>query len=319
MPEPYAKPHLSYERQVGKLIERGLHVPDVAAAAELLRHIGYYRLTGYLHSFRPIDEAGPDGHDQRLNSYVEGSTFEQVVALWRFDRGLRLLLLDGLEQFEMSLRTSLAYRAGMIDPFIHHRPELLAQAFVDGSPSPYDEWLEKYEKRLRESKNEAFVKWFEHKYESRLPIWTAIEILEVGQAVRLIHGLPTDLRRQIAGDFGLARPRAFESWINSLNGVRNFCAHHARLWNRTLITIASRPREGEIPRLDHLADLDGVARVKVYAPIAFLVWCLDRTPWGADWKRELIRHLRTFPDLPQGSLANAGFPEEWESLELWAQ
>jgi abortive infection bacteriophage resistance protein len=117
----------------------------------------------------------------------------------------------------------------------------------------------------------------------------------------------------------MGRPKAFESWLAALNGVRNFSAHHARLWNRTLVAVASRPRTGEIAALDHLATLDDVARVKVYSPIAFLVWVLGTTPWGAEWKSQLIGHLESFPGLPQGSLANAGFPDGWRSLELWTR
>lgn len=321
---PYEKPHLTYDEQIDKLIARGLEVADRDAAAATLKLIGYYRLSAYLHTFRPPNPEGASGLDERLNSYLLGSTYEQAVELLTFDRALRLALLDGLEQFEIALRTSLAYNAGTLDPFVHLRPDLLTDEFTnrftsDGQeqPSAYDKWMMKYLERLENSKNEAFVKWFAHKYDDRLPIWVAVEIFEFGQTSRLIQGLPLGQRRQIAEDFGFLTQKDFGSWIASLNGIRNFCAHHSRLWNRSLVTIAARPKSGEIPELDHLRDLDDVSRVKIYAPIAVLAWVLSRNESGRNWTIRLRAVLDSFPSLPSGSLGNAGFPDNWRKLPLW--
>jgi abortive infection bacteriophage resistance protein len=321
---PYEKPHVTYEEQIDKLIERGLEVSDRDAAAATLRLIGYYRLSAYLHTFRPPKPDGASGHDERLNSYLPGSSYEQAVELLMFDRALRLVLLDGLEQFEIALRTSVAYNAGTLDPFVHLRPDLLTDEFTNRPisegleyPSAYDRWMVKYLERLESSKNEAFVKWFAHKYDDRLPIWVAVEIFEFGQTSRLIQGLPLGQRRQIAEDFGFLTQKDFGSWIASLNGIRNFCAHHSRLWNRSLVTIAARPKSGDIPELDHLRGLDDVSRVKIYAPIAVLVWVLSRNESGQAWKIRLRTVLDSFPSLPSGSLANAGFPANWGELPLW--
>ncbi len=321
---PYEKPHLTYEEQIDKLIGRGLEVADRDGAAATLRLIGYYRLSAYLHTLRPPKPDGASGHDERLNSYLPGSSYEQAVELLMFDRALRLVLLDGLEQFEIALRTSVAYNAGTLDPFVHLRPDLLTDEFTNRPtsegleyPSAYDKWMVKYLERLESSKNEAFVKWFAHKYDDRLPIWVAVEIFEFGQTSRLIQGLPLGQRRQIAEDFGFFTQKDFGSWIASLNGIRNFCAHHSRLWNRSLVTIAARPKSGEIPELDHLRDLDDVSRVKIYAPMTVLVWVLSRNESGRAWKSRLRTVLDSFPSLPSGSLANSGFPDNWRELPLW--
>lgn len=325
MVDPYAKPHLDYDEQLLKLEARGLHVQDRPRALNALRHIGYYRLSAYLHTFRQHAAEPASFPDHRLDAYVAGSTFETVLDLWRFDRRLRLLVLDGLEHVEISLRTSLAYRAGAVDAFIHHRPDLLAPEFsrrtggsAGTSPSPHDEWLVRYLERVRRSGDEAFVKWFHHQYDGRLPIWVAIELLEFGQTSRLLQGLPLAQRRMIASDFGVDEPRMFSTWVASFNGLRNVAAHHSRLWNRSLTSVARRPKQGQIELLDHLSDLDEVARVKVYAPLAMTVWLLRDSAEGRSWVGAVKRTLATFPDLPQGSLQNAGFPAGWEDLEVWS-
>ena len=51
------KKHLSLTEQVALLESRGLVIADKQAAEELLYHVNYYRLSGYLHGFKQEDKA----------------------------------------------------------------------------------------------------------------------------------------------------------------------------------------------------------------------------------------------------------------------
>ncbi|WP_181027135.1 Abi family protein [Rathayibacter sp. AY1E9] len=327
MGSPYAKPHLSYESQLAQLEQRGLIISDRTLASEALRSIGYYRLSAYLHTFRKIKSERDKDFDERLDEFEPGVDFTDAYSLWKFDRDLRLVLLDGLETFETALRASLAYWAGAQDPFIHLRPDLLSETFtetppdVDGVPqaSSYSEWLDKYDERLEGAKSEVFIRWFFHRYEGKLPIWTAVEILELGQLVRLLRALPISVRRNVARDFGVDTPKMFISWASALNGLRNYCAHHARLWNRGLVNSPARPKRGQIEHLDHLQQLDQVAARKIYSPLATLVWMLSRRSLWRDYRSRVVSVLATFPETPYTSLSVAGFPTDWRDEDLWVQ
>lgn len=50
---PLIKPHLEYPELVARLKERGMIIPDEARAIRKLSQIGYYRLSGFLHSLAP--------------------------------------------------------------------------------------------------------------------------------------------------------------------------------------------------------------------------------------------------------------------------
>jgi abortive infection bacteriophage resistance protein len=61
----YLKPALDYERQADLLMRRGLQA-NRKVLVERLKSVNYYRLTGYLHTFRkrdaqwnPLDEYQP--------------------------------------------------------------------------------------------------------------------------------------------------------------------------------------------------------------------------------------------------------------------
>jgi abortive infection bacteriophage resistance protein len=114
----YSKPWLSVDEQVDQLHRRGVHVPDRAAAAALLREVGYYRLTGYLYPFREsiwTERAGRTSVTV-LDTYRAGTTFTEAAVLLAFDRQLRLLVIEGVERIEVAIRTHLAHVLGRSSP-----------------------------------------------------------------------------------------------------------------------------------------------------------------------------------------------------------
>jgi len=94
----------SYSEQISHLQERGLIIDDKAAAEKALAAIGYYRLSGYAYSFRVFDEnAAKNALNRRLSTFRKGSCFTDIVALYRFDRALRLPALEAMEIIEPAL------------------------------------------------------------------------------------------------------------------------------------------------------------------------------------------------------------------------
>ena len=74
---------------VDRLADRGLIIPDRGRALRYLRHIGYYRLSPYT---IPFQQGGTE-HLLR-----DGTSFDDVLDLYVFDRALRLLVMDALER-----------------------------------------------------------------------------------------------------------------------------------------------------------------------------------------------------------------------------
>lgn len=110
----YEKQPLTFESQADQLLLRGLE-GDRQDLIKRLRTTNYYRFTSYLYAFR----------DQGEN-YRPGTSLEQVWDLYRFDHGLRLLLLDALETIEVHARTQLAYHfAHAHDAFAYLNPACL--------------------------------------------------------------------------------------------------------------------------------------------------------------------------------------------------
>ena len=93
---PFTKRFESSENLVNLLESRGLQICDRNKAIQYLDNIGYYRLSAYMY---PLLKMPKTAH-----LYKEGSTFEKVMMLYRFDKKLRLLMFNEIEKIEIAIR-----------------------------------------------------------------------------------------------------------------------------------------------------------------------------------------------------------------------
>jgi len=310
-----------------------MHITDTVAAASCLGRIGYYRLSGYWYSDRKshilLDEKSgnfiphPDtGFSQVIveDDFKDGTTFQQVMDLYVFDKKLRLLLLDAIERIEVAMRVDIALLIGNRSPLVHRDPNELHGQFskkIDPATGQtgHTKWLARLDESFDRSKDE-FVKHFKRKYAGqKLPIWIAVELWDFGMMSVFLSGMKIADEDRLAAKYNLPRKGLLTS-IRNLNNVRNMCAHHSRLWNRSPADQISCPKQGEVPLLDHLAD-DKIAQSRIYATVAVIQYFLRTIHPTSTWGERLKMHIATFPTSKVNNIAQAGFPSRWEDLPLW--
>ncbi len=99
----------------------------------------------------------------------------------------------------------------------------------------YDSFIAKAKQcfgRCHEPFADHFTKKNEDSHELP-PYWIIVESFDFGLISKLYKGSPKPVRKTIANELGIQMP-VVTSWLHAINTVRNMCAHHARLWNRTL-------------------------------------------------------------------------------------
>ena len=321
----YEKPWISISSQLNLLKSRGVLIQNDDLALELLKNVGYYRLTGYLFPFREKYE--PSSVSAHSNSeqtkYRTGTTINAAADLIEFDRQLRMLVMAGIEPIELALRARLAHVLGERSRFAHLEEEHFTRSFVtphlknQSSESKHREWLEKLERR-RDGSDESFVVHFRQKYNNEMPVWAVVEILELGQLAQLYSGLRRELAQEVISDLGVPSKKHFQSWIASLNYVRNVSAHQARLFNRKMVQFPRKPTIGFIDKLDHLHDLEGVKPFGVYSCLAVMAFINSTLNPKSDWAPNLGEHLRAFPDsCAPLTVETLGAKPGWLNLPLW--
>jgi len=146
----FSKPPLSYDAQLDLLQQRGLVVEDRHRALHYLSQLNYYRLGAY---WLPFES------DHKAHEFQSGTTFDQVLNLYIFDRELRLLVLDALERIEVSVRAAWAYHmAHTYGPHCHLNRELFKAHWR------YDNNRQKLEKAVRHSQ-ETFIRHLQQQYD----------------------------------------------------------------------------------------------------------------------------------------------------------
>ncbi|HLS25567.1 MAG TPA: Abi family protein [Beutenbergiaceae bacterium] len=311
----YDKPPLSLDALVDRLIERGLEVPDRDRARRYLQHVGYYRLSPYT---IPFQRSRPD-HLLR-----EGTTFDDVLDLYVFDRALRLLIMDSVERFEVALRAALTDHMSTTyhDPhwyvnashFVHagkHDGLLrtvrgLCVGRLRGTPDAGEDSL------VHRSALEHYLTTYGTP--ELPPSWLMVEMLTIGQLSSAYRNLKRRAdRTAIARSIGLTAP-VLASWAQTYVRVRNICAHHGRLWNVGLGVYPAIPNSSTIPWLKREQSLPERSRKRLYPVLVSLQSVLDSVSPHSSWARRLNELLSTRPPM---NLRGMGVPEDWAADEFW--
>lgn len=298
----YIKPALTFEQQVNQLEARGLIISDRLKAVKTLTYISYYRFSGYCYPFRKYDE-----NKKISDDLIEGTTWDEIIRFYEFDRRLRLLILDAIERVEVTIRTQLTYHLAHKYGALSH-----VNASIFHSKFNHASWLAKVEQETERSSDE-FIKHYKREYKDfpKIPIWMLTEIQSLGSLSLLYQGLIPDDKRSISAYFKLHAKR-LESWLHTLTYVRNVCAHHSRLWNRELAIRPDVAKEAEwkppiTPRND-----------RVFYVLLMLRHLLSTTSNDQYWVNQVNLLLAPFAEHRKWRAA-MGIPDTWRKHPIWAQ
>jgi abortive infection bacteriophage resistance protein len=323
----YDRPWKSFEEQLSLLTKRGMQVGDESAALEYLERVGYYRLSAYWYPFRVFETAGHDRHSrpitQATDRFVPNTHFVDAVRLYLFDKELRLRLTDALERIEIALRVDIAYLLGERDAFAHlyrdtFHPSFARRRFGRDPRDSFEKWQERCEGMERRSK-EDFVKHYRQKHGPRLPIWVAVETWDFGTLSQLFAMMKVPDQLQIARKYGMQDWEGFQTWLRSLNYLRNVCAHHSRLWNRNVIDQPKLPETGVLPWCDAFRDQPQLI-ARPFLLLSIVRHMIEVICPNTGWHQRLQTHLESFP-VPHAerrlSLEDMGAPPGWG--RWWAE
>lgn len=297
---------MTYDDQVEFRCARGMRIENQDRAEDILAWLNYYRLSGYWYPMRRFDY----GTRRRFDSFIEGASFDLVVELYKFDERLRHDVFMELDRVEMAIRTMLGYELVRVHPLVYLDAKSLGaraqQRRRKDNRRVHDVWLEKYEGALENSK-EVFVTHHKKKYGGELPVWAAVEIMDWGMLSYLFGMSPNIVRNRIAERCALTAPQ-LESWLKSLNIVRNYAAHHARMFNRVYDI---KPKLGDDQRLNSVAGKMNRTFGQL-SLIQYLHHQLHLSP-----AKRLPEILSSYPDNPIVPLERVGAPRNWSDLPLW--
>lgn len=232
--------------------------------------------------------------------FNDGVRFEDIVELYDFDRELRLLCLDAIERIEVALRAHIINIMGA-----HGGPHF----YYDAGYFHSAEAVAKVKKLGAEGKHLS-ITHYKNQYSTPdlPPIWCLTEASTFGTISMIYADLKLQYRKEIAKEFSLSE-KLCVSWFKSLSTLRNFCAHHWRLWNAELIV--NKPRQARA----YLDDLQ--PNGSCYARLAIMQIMLKKIDHDGRyrWSQRLEKLIDSRPRTV--SISAIGFPEDWKDRPLW--
>lgn len=218
---PFTKAYTSVTDQINHLRQKGLNINNQSLAEKKLTTIGYERLRIYFLSKRDITQPG--------KPFYENISFENILEIYEIDRKIRVICLGGLGRLEIIFRNYVSDYLGK-----HYGSHPLDNGEI------YRIEREKIEKQnyllnVFDKSSDARAKHYKTNYYPPLlpPIWTLKEFMTFGQMSRFFQSLKKEIRVDIGKKFDINKDSLFINWIKALNDLRNFCAHHERIFNRT--------------------------------------------------------------------------------------
>ncbi len=282
---------------------------DERLIARRLQDVGYYRLSPYWRFFRDQSSTVKSG-------LRPGTTIDAVWRLYTFDRELRLLALDALERVEVGVRARLVQRhVEENGPFGYANPDVVGAAHGQH----YRRLVTEIEAELRRAVGDPAARHLTEparhfavtygRDHGMPPLWLAAENFSFGDLVTLYKASPFEVQKAVARDFHLPAP-VLSSWLLALQTVRNVCAHHGRMWNRTFGTRPQAPHS----RPEWSSPLLGPSDRSFYimSMLADFMGVLsDGSRWGHRFRALVVER---YPEIEKGPM---GLRAGWERHPVW--
>lgn len=278
--------------------QKGLTISPDSAMMDLLADIGFYRLKGYM----------PPFFSNANKQFFPDTDISKILDLYFFDKKLRAILMNSIEFIEVATRTRICNT--MAEIYGSHWYLDSNHFDNQGLYANMIQYISEYVQHAYE----PFIQNYLRKYTSPSlpPSWMISDILTFGKMSSMYENLKDNqIKKQVANRFGTL-PVFLESWLKSINFIRNLCAHHGRLWNRRL------PLKPKLPtRAKHqfLQTVTEETNQKLYGILSCMIYMGQFLPGQFSLKADI---LSLIADYPQISLSAMGFPAHWRSEPLWA-
>ena len=234
------KAYKTFNQQLVILRKRGLIVPKDGRPKRFLEQENYYNvINGYKDLFLQKDSAGNALYPEH---YLPNTHFNELKALFLFDRELRMLFLKYILIFENSFKTVLSHEFSKKYPKPNSYLEI--KNYVDNNPKKVLHQISILTKTIHDKvdKNGAVKHYIEE--HGSVPLWVLVNYLTIGN-LSYLYDILLDTDKNIIAKYysekykkqykTTSMPRFSSEDLGStlkiINLVRNKCAHDERLYN----------------------------------------------------------------------------------------
>lgn len=230
----------TFNQQLTILRNRGMIVPTDGNPKRFLEQENYYNvINGYKDLFLCKDS---QGNAINPETYLTNTHFNELKALFLFDRELRFLFLKCLLIFENSFKTTISYEFSQKYPKANSYLEIAN--YRDDDPKGVLKQISIITKTIHDNVgNKGAIKHYIEEHGS-VPLWVLVNYLTIGNLSYLYSALKDSEKNAVAKYYSDKYAKQYrpnnvlrissedmESALKIFNLVRNQCAHDERLFN----------------------------------------------------------------------------------------
>lgn len=210
------------EEQIEILKDKGLIINDYDKTKGILLRENYFFINGYRHIFMK------DGENKR---FIEGVTFDELYALFSFDRNLRNVMFKYLLIVENNLKSIFSYH--LSSKYGYKEKDYLKISNFDTNISKHrqvSDVINKMKRQIRvNAKQHTATLHYLTNY-GYIPMWILVKVLSFGILSELFNILKHEDKIEIAKYYGIDE-EDLSIFLPIMSNYRNLCAHEDILYN----------------------------------------------------------------------------------------
>lgn len=210
------------DEQIEILKDKGLIISDEEKTKKILLRENYFFINGYRHVFmKPSDN----------KRFIEGSTFDELYALFSFDRNLRNIMFKYLLIVENNLKSIFSYHLSSKYGYKEKNYLKLSNFNTDISKRrQVTDVINKMKRQIRvNAKQHTATLHYLTNY-GYIPMWILVKVLSFGIISELYMILKNEDKKEIAKYYGIDE-EDLSVFLPIMANYRNLCAHEDILYD----------------------------------------------------------------------------------------
>lgn len=209
------------DEQIEILRSRGLIINDIEKAKNILLRENYFFLNGYRHLFM---------RSNKDNFYISGTTFEELYAMFVFDRRVRNIFFKNLLIVENNVKSLMSYQLSKKYGF--REKDYLNPKNFSKDPikvRQVHDVLNKVKRQIRVNGRQHTATTHYITNYGYIPLWILVKVLSFGIVSELYNILDESDKIDISSYYDLDI-ETISIYLSILSNYRNLCAHEDILY-----------------------------------------------------------------------------------------
>lgn len=297
------------DEQIEILKAKGLIINNIDKSKNILLKENYFFLSGYRHLFM---------NENKDKYFIHGTTFEELYAMFTFDRNIRNIIFKNLLIIENNIKSLISYQMSKKYGF-KEKDYLNPKNFTEDSlhVRQVRDVLEKVKRQIRVNgrKHAATIHYITNY--GYIPLWILVKVLSFGLVAEFYNIFKDNDKLELASFYNLD-VNTFSIYLAILSNYRNLCAHEDILYDhRTQKEIPDNIYHRGL-NIEKFDDMYIYGKNDLYSVIIIMKSLLSNQQFI-----DLINEIGYEIDILSGKISvipinkilfKMGFPENWRDI-----